>query len=116
MKCTFVLCEGRHDVPGNPPAIFPHDVGMDTTELIRIAQKAIPELCEHLTVFTTGFTPAMLAVVRVCWVRRISLTAMHYDRETGKYVPQTVFEYGQCPFCGGQIAAHEQYCPHCGAN
>lgn len=39
MKCTFVLCEGRHDVPGNPPAIFPHDVGMDTVELLMIAQK-----------------------------------------------------------------------------
>jgi hypothetical protein len=38
----------------------------------------------------------MLAVGQVCIARGISLTAMHYDRESGQYYPQKITQYHTC--------------------
>lgn len=90
-KYTFALCAGRHPIPGDPPAIFPGTVNpLDVGGLYLTAEAAIPADCTDLTVYVTGLTVAMLAVVRVCFARGILLTALHYDRDTDSYYPQEV--------------------------
>ena len=76
MAIVFQLCEGRHPIPGNPPAIFGNTVNpMDFDGLVSTANAAIPDGTDAVTVFVTGLTPAMLAVASVCFRRGISLTA-----------------------------------------
>lgn len=84
------LCEGRHAIPVKD-YIFPGTLNpLDYAGMREMAENAIPADCTRLVVYVTGLTCAMLAVVSVCVERGISLTAMHYDRESGKYLPQVV--------------------------
>lgn len=43
-----------------------------------------------LTIYVTGLTAALTAVLSVCAQCGISVTLMHYDRDTGEYLPQQV--------------------------
>ena len=90
MKRIFELCAGRHCTPAEA-SIFQETLNpLEIEELHRIADAAIPTDTTELVVYVTGLTVAMLSVVRVCLERGISLTAMHYDRESGNYYPQLV--------------------------
>lgn len=93
MRYTFQLCEGRHPIPGNPPAIFPATATVDPTDTIAMRNCAdfiIPSDADEIAVYVTGSTSAMLAVVRVCAHRGIALTALHYNKITETYFPQRV--------------------------
>lgn len=114
-KLVRELCRGRHSTPASE-AIFPAEVNpIDTDALYGMAWDSIPEDTTDLVVYVTGLTPAMLAVVKVCADRRISLVAMHYDRVSGEYYPQTILQYTTCGFCGGRMGWQDWTCPHCGA-
>ena len=115
MTYTFALCAGRHEIPGNPPAIFGNTV--DPTDLQGMADtafRAIPNDAEEIRVYVTGMTPATLAVANVCFARGITLVALHYNRETGDYFQQVVFRFDKCPYCGGRVPSFAAVCPHCG--
>jgi len=119
MKYEMALCAGRHETPATS-AIFAETLNpLDVCGLYNAADAAIPADCTDLTVYVTGLTVAMLAVVKVCIDRGISLTAMHYDRESGTYYPQVVTQFVTCGCCGGRIPGtpmdHAWYCPNCGA-
>lgn len=115
MDRIFALFAGRHPIPGNPPAIFPENVNpMDFDELHAAAQAAIPSDCTSITVYVTGLTPAMLAVVEVCFQRGITLEARNYNRETGEYQSQFPVVFDRCPFCGKAMSRFAYFCPHCG--
>lgn len=43
-----------------------------------------------LVVYVTGLTACIAAVIAVCVRCGVDLTLMHYDRETGEYLPQVV--------------------------
>lgn len=118
MKYTMALCASRHPMPEVANrAIFPEAVNpVEVDTLRKMAENAIPADCTELTVYVTGLTAAMLAVVDVCEARAIDLTAMHYDRETGNYYPQQVMWFVTCPWCGTRHAARGNYCPVCGGN
>lgn len=45
---------------------------------------------DMICVFVTGFTPAILALVKACSARKIHLTAMNYDREKRNFWSQEV--------------------------
>lgn len=46
---------------------------------------------EHpLVVYVTGLTACVAAVISVCVRCGVDLTLMHYNRETGEYLPQVV--------------------------
>lgn len=45
----------------------------------------------HLVVYVTGLTVVATELVRMCALNGVSLTLMHYDRETGNYVEQAIF-------------------------
>ncbi len=91
MKYVYQLCAGRHPAPGNPPAIYKHDVNpLDTDVLYTQADVLIPDDATALKVYVTGLTVAMLAVVSVCYKRHIKLTCLHYDRDSGNYYQQDI--------------------------
>ena len=120
MKYVMNLCEGRHATPATS-AIFAETLNpLDVAGLYDAAKAAIPEDCTELTVYVTGLTVAMLSVVNVCMNSGISLTAMHYDRESRDYYAQQITQFTTCPFCKGRIPGtamnHAWYCPHCGAS
>lgn len=87
---TYALCAARHPIPVDA-ALFPSEVNPLDVDGLRDAAAAIPADCTALTVYVTGLTAAMLAVVSVCAQRGISLTAMHFDRASGDYYAQRVF-------------------------
>ena len=92
-KYTMGLCAGRHDVPVQD-FIFKEILNpTDYQWMEATAERAIPSNCNELDIYVTGLTPAMLAVVKVCERRGITLTAMNFDRETGKYLEQLVFSF-----------------------
>lgn len=45
---------------------------------------------EELTLYVTGLTVALVAVINACRGFNVKLTLMHYDRESGTYYPQEV--------------------------
>lgn len=113
---VFCLFSGRHPIPGNPPPIFPNDINpMDFDALHAAANAAIPAECTEVSVYVTGLTPGMLAVVEVCFQRGITLKAMHYDKETGEYRSQFPLVYDHCPYCGSSISRFDRCCPNCGS-
>lgn len=90
MKYIFELCAGRHQTPADKAIFAAVNNVTDTEGLLQVARENIPADCSELTVYVTGLTPAMLAVVRACAERGIALVAMHFDRESGTYYPQKV--------------------------
>lgn len=44
-----------------------------------------------LVVYVTGLTACIAAVIKTYTLNKINLTLMHYDRETGEYLPQLIF-------------------------
>ena len=44
-----------------------------------------------LIVYVTGLTSVTAELIKVCALKGISLTLMHYDRNTGDYLPQVIF-------------------------
>ena len=87
---------------------------MDFDALHAAAQAAIPENCTKITVYVTGLTPAMLAVVEVCFQRGITLEALNYNRDTESYQAQYPVAFETCGFCGSRMPRNASYCPHCG--
>lgn len=85
------LCKGRHEIPeAKDGAIFENAVDpLDVDGLEREASSVLDDVRE-LVLYVTGLTVALVAVINVCKEKRIDLTLMHYDRESGDYYPQKV--------------------------
>lgn len=95
-KKTYVmgLCKDRHPAPVKE-GVFPMWV-MNTFNSETMYEKAnagIPEDCGRLALYVTGLTVAIMAVVRVCSERHISLTCYHYDKNHGTYNRQDVLQF-----------------------
>lgn len=91
-KVSLATCEGRHDIPqATDGAIFPMVIEDATNgSALESVAKAKLQGVEALDLYVTGFTPATLAVVKVCRDMGIALTCWHYDRETSTYWPQVM--------------------------
>lgn len=91
MKKKLTLCEGRHEMPTEVGgAIFPHKINpLDVEGLEKIASDKLAD-CTELTLYVTGLTVALVAVINVCRQNNIGLTLMHFDRATGNYYQQPV--------------------------
>lgn len=100
-KLEIALCEGRHEMPVKR-AIFSSTINpLDTKELEKIASKKLYELQKEnkefdspVYVYVTGITVACVAVIQACVMDGISLTLMHYNKETGEYYPQEFHFWG----------------------
>lgn len=87
---VFGLCEGRHPWPVKE-GIFPRTVEhINDVQLEDIAERRIPSDCARLAIYVSGLAIALLAVVKVCAKRGITLTAYHYNPKSGVYYRQDV--------------------------
>ena len=86
------LCQSRHNTPAVHGAIFPNIVeNMNPLTLEREAKNMIEAAgVEFLTVYVTGLSMALVAVINACRDLGVSLMLMHYNPTTGKYHPQFV--------------------------
>lgn len=109
------LCAARHAMPVTeyiyPESVDPTDfsgmektvedfilqhVGLTVTERQALDQRYGEDVpCwsgkRTLVVYVTGLTACTAAVIKVCALNGVGLTLMHYDRETGGYLPQRIF-------------------------
>lgn len=91
---TVGLIKGRHNLPETVTNyIWGGDI-KDVTDVIRMEQHAMDWVQIHrpinLTVYVTGLTAALVAVIKACALYKIPLTLMHYNRETKRYFSQRV--------------------------
>ena len=97
------LCEGRHEIKQNNGEaldgfIFSQvDNPMDFLSHFEAAKDFFLEsICNshsdiHYTLYVTGLTTLLTATLLAAEKAGVeSLTLMHYDRESGKYLPQDV--------------------------
>lgn len=109
------LCAARHAMPVQeyiyPESVDPTDfsgmekvaedfilqhVGLTVTERQALDQRYGEDVpCwsgkRSLTVYVTGLTACTAAVIKACALNGVSLTLMHFDRESGEYLPQRIF-------------------------
>ena len=109
------LCASRHAMPVTeyiyPESVDPTDfggmektvedfilqhVGLTVTERQALDQRYGEDVpCwfgkRTLVVYVTGLTACTAAVIKVCALNGVSLTLMHFDRESGEYLPQRIF-------------------------
>ena len=97
MYAHIGLCEGRHEITrddGKPLTefIFPQIVEnpMDFISHFEIAYGALEQYLD-VKLYITGLTPCLTATLLAAEKAGVdSLILMHYDRESGKYIPQDV--------------------------
>lgn len=89
------VCKGRHEIPqATDGAIFENTITeMNPFSLLLEASKRLfSDFALHsgdtVHLYVTGLTMATLAIVNACASTDIELVCYHYDRETGKYIPQ----------------------------
>ena len=94
-KIKVAVCKGRHEIPqATDGAIFEQTITeMDPFSLLLEASKRLffdfaLHSGDSVELYVTGLTMATLAVVNVCHSVGIQLVCHHYDKETGKYIPQ----------------------------
>lgn len=113
-KAIFALCEGRHNTPAQE-AIFPNELNpLDIAGINLVARQKLMGF-DAVTVYVTGLSVALVEVIKVCVKYDISLTLMHFDRESGEYYPQIVNEVEICPYCGGAMG-NGYACKTCGSH
>ncbi len=90
------LCEGRHEIKQNNGEaldgfIFSQvENPMDFITHFAVASAFFSKIKE-CTLYVTGLTTLLTATLLAAEKTGVeSLTLMHYDRESGKYVPQDV--------------------------
>ena len=87
----MALCKGRHDIPDAVDgAIFATEINpLAVAEMESYATEIVRGL-DGLTLYVTGLSVALVAVINACHRENVMLTLMHYDRESGSYYPQEV--------------------------
>lgn len=93
------MIAGRHDLPVDN-YIFEKIENVFSFKTIR--SKVVQFIKENfkyedsfksLIVYVTGLTPVIAEIVSVCVRSHIALTLMHYDKYSGKYIPQYIGIY-----------------------
>lgn len=88
---TFGLCAGRHYSPASE-GIFPKVIEDFNTKLLeKTADERIPDDCDKLELYVSGFAMALLAVVKVCYRRGIHLTAYNFNPRYKIYTKEEIF-------------------------
>ena len=90
------LIRGRHSLPDEVSLfVFDEDIPQsricDDSYFDRICTRFLDRyLPDSVAVYVTGFTPALLSLVKICKKRGIGLDAYHYDREKKTFWRQEV--------------------------
>ena len=88
---TLALCEGRHKMPDVVEgAIFDNIINpLDVEGLEKTASEKLADV-QQLTLYVTGLTVALVAVINICHAKGIKLTLMHFNRDAGNYYQQVI--------------------------
>ena len=90
------LIKGRHKMPDHVSFfVFDSDIPQekicDSAYFDAICTAFLDKFNPSaVSVYVTGFTPALLALIKACSARKIGLTAYNYDRETREFWKQEV--------------------------
>ena len=96
MTVVCGLIKGRHHLPDEVSEfVFSADVPQshicDSNYMDQICVEFIERVRpSHIKVYVTGFTPALLALIKACIQRGIHLSAYNYDREGRAFWEQEV--------------------------
>lgn len=88
---TFILFPGRHEMPAEAGtnAVFDGPVNpIDFGAMEAIAAEKLSGADQEVTLYVTGLTAATIAVCKAALNGGKHLTLMHFDRDSGTYVPQ----------------------------
>lgn len=89
------LIRGRHNLPSEVTEYIWDDYSIsDVTDVFSIENYAKKWIGvrkpDELTVYVTGLTVALVAVINACHEAHIPLYLMHFNRDTRSYYPQVV--------------------------
>ena len=92
------LCAGRHNIPNIDGYVFGEIA--DPTNIQAMNHQACNVLFgqygltqgDHLDLYVTGLTVALVEVLRVCLHEGITVTLWHYNRDSGDYYQQPFAE------------------------
>lgn len=85
------LCKGRHNIPeAVDGAVFPNAINPLNVSEIELQAFEVVKDFDALTLYVTGLSVALVAVINACHTCGVSLNLMHFDRESGNYYCQTV--------------------------
>lgn len=91
MNKEMELCRGRHEIPqAVDGSIFKTEVDPLDVRALEAEAADVLKGTNTLTLYVTGLSVALVAVINVCHDLGINLTLMHYNRATGEYYPQPV--------------------------
>lgn len=91
-SASMELCKDRHSTPATDGAIFETEVNpLDIIVLESHAKERLANLnITSLSLYVTGLTVALIAVLNATKELNIKVTLWHFDRESGKYYCQEV--------------------------
>lgn len=84
------LVKGRHEIVHVTEYIF--EQVEDVHDFDAMAKQVEGKLqgTDMLVLYVTGLTACLVEVIKYCQANNVSLTLMHYDRDTNDYVAQYV--------------------------
>lgn len=87
----MVLCQNRHITPAMDEAIFPYafpffncNKEFDESKCISQLKKRIGKT-KHLKLVVTGFTPALICVIKYCNANDIKLELLNFNSDKNNY-------------------------------
>jgi hypothetical protein len=86
------LIKGRHNIPQVDQYVFNANLNpTDVNGTENLAYNFLSKLkVNHINLYVTGLTMALVAVLNSCKDLDIKVTLFHFDKETGSYFPQVV--------------------------
>lgn len=94
MTCGLIY--GRHHLPDDvSDYVFSADIPVESICDADYMENVCSDFInkhnpDKIEVYVTGFTPALLALIKVCVSRNIGLSAYNYDRVSRKFWKQEV--------------------------
>ena len=80
---TYIFSEGDISFPIDPKTL--RDQVVDRFNELGITDG------DDLVIYVTGLTPALTAVIRIAFKHSMTLTAMHYDKDSKSYIKDVIF-------------------------
>lgn len=92
------LCDNRHEIKDVTTCIFaegsiafPIDPKTLRNQVVdRFNELGITDH-DDLIIYVTGLTPALTAVIRIAFKHSMTLTLMHYDKDSKSYIEDVLF-------------------------
>lgn len=92
------LCDNRHEIKDVTTYIFSEGAISFPIDPKALRNKVVDKFNElgitdhdDLIIYVTGLTPALTAVIRIAFKHSMTLTLMHYDKDSKSYIEDVLF-------------------------